>query len=509
MRSGAAWMVAFKMIDRSLGLISTLILVRLLAPADFGIVAMAVSFLVMAELLAAFGFDVALIQRRDISEDYYHSAWTCNLLLGICITLAMLGAAQPIARFYGKPEIEFVVIALAFGSTIVGLENIGTVAFRKDLEFRKEFAFLTGKRLIGFLVVLPLALTLRNYWALVFGMLASKAAGAALSYLVHPFRPRLCFSRARELLAFSKWLLAMNVLVFGKERVTDLVLGRTHGPEAVGLYNVSNELSNLPLTELAAPLNRVLLPGFAHLQTDLPRLQKGCEDLISVLAVLALPAAAAIAAVAPYLVPVVLGSKWLPAVAPMEMLAIGGGIVTLHSAICTVMIAKGRPMTIVLSHLVYVASLFVALWFLVVPYGGLGAAGAALIAAVVSTPAYLQALKVGTGLPMSSFVRAVVRPTIAAAAMFLTVRWCLPEYGADTPTALLALWLLAGLALSVVSYIVYALLLWLAFGRPSGGETLALQQLGEATASLRTSLRWPRRAPKSIADGSPTDFTGR
>ena len=98
MARGAVWMVLFKLLERSIGLVSTLILARVLIPADFGIVAMAMTFIAMAELLTAFGFDIALIQNRGASEDDYNTAWTGNLLLGMAIMLAMLAAAVPISR---------------------------------------------------------------------------------------------------------------------------------------------------------------------------------------------------------------------------------------------------------------------------------------------------------------------------------------------------------------------------------------------------------------------------
>ena len=95
MTRGAAWMLLVKLVERSLALVSTLILVRLLAPADFGLVAMAMSVIVMAELLSAFGFDIALIQRQSVSEEHYHSAWACNVLLGLGVALVLVLAAAP------------------------------------------------------------------------------------------------------------------------------------------------------------------------------------------------------------------------------------------------------------------------------------------------------------------------------------------------------------------------------------------------------------------------------
>src|SRR3989344_1986854 len=291
MARGAVWMMLFKLVERSLGLVSTLILVRLLAPADFGIMAMAFSFILVAELLTAFGFDIALIQRQDATEEHYHSAWTCNVLLGLIITVLMLATAWPIALFYGQPDVFWVVCALAIGPLIGGAENIGVVAFRKDLDFRKEFAFQLSRKVAGFVVAVPLAFWLQSYWALVGGTLAFKLAGTVNSYWVHPFRPHFSLRQARALIGFSKWLLLNNIVGFLKERTSDFFIGRLHGPAALGLYNVSYEFANLPSTEMSAPINRALLPGFARLTSDRAALAGAYLNAMRLLALFAIPAA--------------------------------------------------------------------------------------------------------------------------------------------------------------------------------------------------------------------------
>ena len=148
--AGALWMLLFKAVERSVGFISTLILARLLLPADFGIVAMAIAFIAMAELLGAVGFDIALIQNQNANEAHYSSAWTGNILIGFLIALLMLLAAAPVAGFYREPDVKWVVVALAFGPLISGCENIGVVEFRKALDFRREFIFQLTRKAVGF-----------------------------------------------------------------------------------------------------------------------------------------------------------------------------------------------------------------------------------------------------------------------------------------------------------------------------------------------------------------------
>ncbi len=200
-------MVLFKLVERGLGLISTLILARLLAPEDFGVIAMALSFIAMAELLSAFSFDTAIIQNQSATKAHYNSAWTCSVLLGLSITLLMISLAYPIANFYRKPELMWVVIALSFGPFLTGAQNIGVVAFLKELDFRKEFKFQVSRKFISFLIVVPLAFLFRSYWALVTGILVSKLAGTVISYLRHPYRPRPDLSKVGVLFNFSRWLL--------------------------------------------------------------------------------------------------------------------------------------------------------------------------------------------------------------------------------------------------------------------------------------------------------------
>ncbi|MCL4721472.1 MAG: oligosaccharide flippase family protein, partial [Gammaproteobacteria bacterium] len=282
-------MILFKWVERGLGLISTLILVRLLSPADFGVVAMGLSFIFMGELLAAFSFDVALIQNQRATPDHYHSAWTLNVALGAGIAAFMLLLASPIAGFYGRPEVFPVVCVLALGPLLASLENIGVVAFRKDLEFRKEFLLQVSRKVIGFVVTVPLAFWLRSYWALVAGILAAKLGGTLVSYWAHPFRPRVSFSEVRSLMNFSRWLLLNNVVGFLKERSSDFVIGRLNGPAALGLYNVSYEFSNLPTNEIGAPINRALLPGYAKLKDDPGQVRITFANVAGVLAVIAIP----------------------------------------------------------------------------------------------------------------------------------------------------------------------------------------------------------------------------
>src|SRR5438874_24851 len=122
-------MVAFKFLDRGIGLASTVVLARLLAPSDFGLIAMAMMLIAALQLLFFFSFDVHLIQKADAGRAEFDTVWTCNVLFGIVVAIALAALAHFMAGFYHEPRLEAVIYTLALGCAAAGFSNIGPVMF--------------------------------------------------------------------------------------------------------------------------------------------------------------------------------------------------------------------------------------------------------------------------------------------------------------------------------------------------------------------------------------------
>jgi PST family polysaccharide transporter len=275
---GATWMVLFRLFDRAVGLASTVILARLLVPADFGAVAMAMSVIALIELATAFSFEIALIQKRDPQRVHYDTAWTLNVLLAAGGALVTAALAYPTAAFYGEPRLVPVMWAIGAAWLVSGFENVGIVNFRREMDFAREFRFLALRRVAAFVVTLTAALTLRSYWALVIGMAAGRVFGVLLSYAMHPFRPRFSLFASRELFGFSGWMLANNVAHAVTGRIPQFFVGRLLGAQALGAYTVGAEIAQLAYTEIVAPISRALIPGYSRLAGDLDALRRICID---------------------------------------------------------------------------------------------------------------------------------------------------------------------------------------------------------------------------------------
>jgi O-antigen/teichoic acid export membrane protein len=483
-------MLLYKLFDRGLGLISTVVLARLLVPEDFGIVAMAMSVIALLELLGAFNLDAALIQHRDTSEDHFHAAWTMNFLCASLVALLLLSVAWPLSIFYREPRLTAVMVALAAGTVIQGLENIGTVSFRKDLDFVREFRFLAVKRVLPFLVTIPLAFYLRNYWALVAGVLVGRIGGVAVSYVLHPFRPRPSFRRLMDLMHFSKWMLVHNLIAFLKDKSSSFVIGRLSGIDSVGLFSVSAEIASLPSTELIAPINRALLPVYAKLARDPPALAREYLSAMGIIALIGVPAVAGVAVTAPYIIFLFLGNKWFDAIPLLQILAFFGITQVLQTNAFSAFLALGRTKPFVQINAIHVVVLLTALVTLTGLFGLVGAAWAYVIAALLLLPVNLALIKSYLNLGTAEYLNRLWRPIVAATVMYASVRLFGPRMTLELAAVPEVAWSLAQcVSIGFVSYILADLALWFLSGRPEGAETSILNLVRASAERIRAAAR--------------------
>ncbi len=492
MARGAVWTILFRLIDRTLGLISTLILAHLLMPTDFGLVAMAMSLSAMLQLLTYFSFDIALLRERETDPAHFDAVWTLNVIAGCVIAILMLALAVPAAHFYHAPRLTDVILALAAAPFIQGFENVGIITFRKEMRFDRDFRFMFSRRIIKFAVAVGIAVWLRTYWALVLGILAGPAAGVIISYRMHSYRPRFSLASLGDLLHFTKWLMLQNVLTFLKQHTSDFVVGRLAGPGSLGLFSVAAEIADLPGTELVQPINRAVMPAYMKLAHDLPALRREYLSVMSVVALLAIPAVAGVALCAPFIVILFLGPKWLPAAGVLEILAFYGITRVVQSNAYSAYLALGKPHYIVGISSVNVVALIGLLIALTMRYGLHGAAWAYLLASAITLPIDFYFIIRFMGVRVADYVSNLWRPICSATIMYFTVR----SVTASVPSNL-DLLSPAHAAYSLVTYVVIGaftysiadVFLWLCVGRPvEGAETLLIGRV-RALLALRFGSR--------------------
>ncbi len=474
---GAAWMVAFKMVDKSIGLLSTIVLARVLEPEDFGLVSMSMILLAALNLLISFGFEVQLIQNRDAGRDQFDTAWTFTVIFSVVCGLVLASLALPAANFYREPRLEAIIYALAFGFALDGFANIGTVAFRREMQFDREFKFLVGKRMAGLVVTIPVALWLQNYWALVIGQLSASVLSVALSYYMSTYRPRFSLKSKLELFHTSKWLVINNLFSFLQGRAATFLLARMSGAPAVGVYSIGMEISTLPSNELVAPINRAAFPGYAKAAHDLDKLRDTFLKVIASIAMVAIPAGVGVAVVADLFVPAVLGWKWLDAIPLIQILAVYGVIKAVQTNIPYVYLALGKPRRSTVIGGIQVVIFLAALYPAITRWGAMGAAWAALGTAIAMIPVNQAMVAQCLGLNATQFCRELVRPLIASSAVAATVLAIKSQLVLRHHTLDYMLALILCAAAGALVYVIALYAIWRLWKRPDGAERHAFGQL--------------------------------
>ena len=149
----------------------------------------------------------------------------------------MYFVAPFVASFFYAPEAKPIIQDIGFSVLLQAFTNIGVIYFQKELEFNKEFIYQFAGTLADFIVAVSAVLILKNVWALVFGMLAGNAVRCIVSYLIHPYRPRLSsdLAKAKELFGFGKWVLGSSILIFLITQGDDIFVGKLLGATALAI----------------------------------------------------------------------------------------------------------------------------------------------------------------------------------------------------------------------------------------------------------------------------------
>ncbi len=462
---GAGWVVAWRMMTRTLGLLSTLVLVRLLAPADFGLIALASSFSVSIEAFSWIGIEEGVIRHKAPTPELMDTAFTLSVLRGALVFLIVAAVAGPAAGFFGDPRLAAVLVALGATVLIENLINVGTIEFRRDFEFRREFQLYLLPRLLSIVVAIGAAVMLRTYWALIAGIVSNQVFRVLFSYAMHPYRPRFRLTAWRQIAGYSVW----NSVIAGagalRDRVDTMMVGRAMSSASVGFYALGYEIAGLPVTELISPLTRAAFAGFAAAWREEMAAGETWLRLVSAMALLTFPAGVGMSAVAQPLIMLAFGPGWEQAVPVMQVLGIPLCLTVFGMVGQTLFLAQGH-MRISLAITVGATTLrLVLLAWLIPPLGLFGAALAAGAGiAVEQTMSAVWAMR-RLELPLRRLAPLMWRCVVATGAMAAAL--------AVTGLGWRDIGVLAMGGAILVGAAVYALVLmalWLAAGRPAGPE---------------------------------------
>ena len=480
---GMVWIGAARVLINLIGLVSTLLLARLLLPEDFGLVAIAMTFVTIVGSVTELSLSSALIQHEAPSEAHYDTAFTLSVARSLLLGATVVAFAWPVGWLYGDPRLVPVLLAIAACMAVSGFGNPRMVMFTRRLQFWQDFVFGVSTKLVGFLVAVAVAYFYRSYWALVISNAVIQLHVLTLSYLFLPRRPRFSLVGWRDLMGFSIWMSLEQAVNTLNWRADTLFIGYFLGSRPLGYYNFGDNLAAMPTREATAPIAQTLFPAFSRLNGDPPRLRQAYQRAQAMLCAVALPLGFGFAALAEPLVLAAVGAKWQPAVIVIQVLSGLFAVQTLASSAHPLAMAMGKTRLLFRISLV---SLLIRVPLIVagLATGGLvGVVYARVVSGLIGTVISLALVRHLLDLPIVRQLSANIRSFAAVAAMcgvLALVPRVLPESLGTAHIAGIAVLIVAG----GTTYGAALLGLWLVAGRPPGPEAEALELL----ARLRTRI---------------------
>ncbi len=492
---GALVMVVLRLSFRMIGLVSTFILVRILTPDDFGIVGLVTVAYSVLELLSELSFQLALIRMAAPERYHYDTTWTMGVLRGLVMAVFLVAAGPLLGDFIGDARVPVLSVALGGIALLAGLENVGVVDFQRKLQFEQVFRYQLAGKLGGFIVAIPAALLLRNYWALIAGIAAARAAQVAMSYVVHPFRPRFCLTGWRQLFNFSKWLMVANLQWVLDSYIMTFVVGRVAGPPAVGLYQVAYQIAALPASEIAAPIRPPMYAGFARVADDTAALRAQILDGLGLMVTVIAPMSVGISLLASPITNLFLGDQWLAAIPVVRLCAFYALFDALGHFSHNVYTVLNRQRRFVGLFTIALAVRIPAIIFGAAINGVVGAVVAITVTAAFNMVLWTTGLAPLVGIRAGDLWKGSWRCILAVCVMAAAVLMLAGAWPEPTGSAAGFVRFTALSGVGAVVHIVTQIVAWRIAGAPRGAERQVLAAVRRAVDRLaNTRSRQPRAA---------------
>lgn len=474
--TASIWTISGKFLARLLDFVSLLVLARLLSPADFGIVAIATSVLVIVEAILDLPLTQALVRIPSPSERMFATAFTLSLMRGTAISLLMIVVAWPMALFYNDPRLLPLVAVISIAPAMRSVISPRMVLFMQRFDFRREFALDLLAKGATLIFSVGVVLATDSYWGLAIGAVAGPTTSTIVSYIFAPMRPRLSLSEWKHFQDMVGWNTVSQVLNSLNWQMDRLMLPRFTSLSTYGAFSVADNLAGIPYQTFVGPLMRPLMAAFSNV-SDRGQQITAYLKATNAIMVVAAPILLVIILLAEPIVRIVVGEKWIVAAPILQWLC----IVSLIGLPTTIM----PSLVMVLDKTRYVALRMFAEFAVrapvtvvgVVMFGLEGALAARVIAAVVAYLVCLVIMQRLIGVSIGAQLYAFVRPLVA----------CLPMVGFLLLVQPVLVAIPLGLELVVVVgfcsigalalFWVFSLLLWQAVGRPAGLEAIIVRKI--------------------------------
>lgn len=416
--SALKWATAAKVVTQLASWAGTLVVIRLLTPLDYGLMAKVAVVSSIAGAIAELGLGAAIVRSVAIAGDDLRKIYGLSLLFGAGMTAAIAAAAPLLAWLFQEPRLTWPIAAAALQIMIGAVAIIPSALAHRELSFRRLAKIDVAAGITSIAATLLLAVLGAGVWALVLGTIFGAAVrSAALLAFGERVRPLFSFRGIGEHLKFGLTLVGNRVNYFVVVQ-SDIVVGSAFlTTTEIGQYSVALQLATLPMSKIMGTVNEIMLPAVARLQGDQASLHNAVVKSIGLMSLVAFPTLWGISAIAPEIVQLLFGQKWLPAVPALVILPLIGPIRMVCAMMFTASLALGNRQLDLRNTIVNFVLLPTG-FFVGAHWGLVGLCSAWLVSVPLALAFSLPAVLRSIGVSARDLVTECGPPALAAGVMY-------------------------------------------------------------------------------------------
>jgi O-antigen/teichoic acid export membrane protein len=378
---GIFWVAFSNILIKVINFMITVILARLLDPEHFGLVSLGLVVVNFFEIFRDMGIGTALIHKKEEADKAANTAFFLFPVIAAIFYVISYFIAPLAAGFFNEPQVEPIIRALSLIFVIWSFGTLPSILLDKNLDFKKKVIPQIIPKIGYGISASWLALSGFGVWSLVYGRLIFEVMSVLSIWPVVSWRPSYTFDRktAIELLNYGKQVVGANILIFFISIIDVTFIGRILGADQLGYYSIAFGIATLLTSQVSGLMGTVMFPVYAKINDEKIKLKKAYLNTLKYVSFISIPATVGIFAVSLDFVTVVYGTKWLPAVAALQVLCFYGLNRSLLGTTEQLYLAAGKPEIRTKLNLLQLVFMGALMYPLTIRYGIAGTAFAALI----------------------------------------------------------------------------------------------------------------------------------
>jgi lipopolysaccharide exporter len=329
-----------QLVRRMVGIVSLIILARVLTPEDFGLVAVALIFLSFVEVVTNIGGKAYLLSREKINDELVFSNWTLQFIIKNSVAALLAIASIFIADFYDDPRLTPILLVFSLQILVSTFSSPGIIYKYKTQDLGAITRWQIISRFVTTGITIFIAVVYETYWALVIGQFSVMLSDVIASYAVAPLKPRFTLKNAREQWVFSRWIMPQSLINFFRSQMDTLYVSFIFDKAIMGAYNSMRYYANIPATLFIQPIISTTLTQFSEFKNNHNYFIKQLQVTFFCLAAIAAPIMYLIIKHHTIIVNIVLGDKWVEYSALLGIFSLIVFLTTMNSILSQIVMLK-------------------------------------------------------------------------------------------------------------------------------------------------------------------------